>query len=68
MQPDAGNDTIVAIATAAGSAGVGIVRLSGPGSRGIARALCGRALTPRRAHHVRFRDADNEAIDDGIAL
>jgi tRNA modification GTPase len=68
MQPDAGNDTIVAIATAAGSAGVGIVRLSGPGSRGIARALCGRALVPRRAHHVRFRDADDGAIDDGIAL
>jgi tRNA modification GTPase len=68
MQPDAGNDTIVAIATAAGSAGVGIVRLSGPGSRGIARGLCGRALVPRRAHHVRFRDADDGVIDDGIAL
>jgi tRNA modification GTPase len=68
MQPDAGNDTIVAIATAAGSAGVGIVRLSGPGSRGIAQALCGRTLAPRRARHVRFRDADEEAIDDGIAL
>jgi tRNA modification GTPase len=68
MHPDTGNDTIAAIATAAGGAGVGIVRLSGPGGLGIAQALCGRALTPRRAHHVRFRDADNEAIDDGIAL
>jgi tRNA modification GTPase len=68
MHPDTGNDTIVAIATAAGSAGVGIVRLSGPGSRGIAQALCGRTLAPRRARHVRFRDADEEAIDDGIAL
>ena len=68
MHPDTGNDTIAAIATAAGSAGVGIVRLSGPGSRGIAQALCGRTLAPRRARHVRFRDADEEAIDDGIAL
>jgi tRNA modification GTPase len=64
---DAG-DTIVAVATAAGAAGVGIVRLSGPRSRAIAEAVCGRALQPRRAHHARFADADGETIDDGIAL
>jgi tRNA modification GTPase len=61
-------DTIAAIATAAGSAGVGIVRLSGPRSRAIARALCGRVPAPRHAHHARFRDADDRVIDDGIVL
>ncbi|WP_133000100.1 tRNA uridine-5-carboxymethylaminomethyl(34) synthesis GTPase MnmE [Luteimonas arsenica] len=64
-----GNDTIVAVATAPGSGGVGIVRLSGPAAAAIAREVCGgRALRPRHAHHVRFLDAAGEAIDDGIAL
>jgi tRNA modification GTPase len=61
-------DTIAAIATGAGAAGVGIVRLSGPRSVEIATALCDRALVPRRAVHARFRDAGGETVDDGIAL
>ncbi|GHA86943.1 tRNA uridine-5-carboxymethylaminomethyl(34) synthesis GTPase MnmE [Cognatilysobacter bugurensis] len=61
-------DTIAAIATAAGHGGVGIVRLSGARAPAIARAVCRRALEPRRAHHVRFCDADGATIDDGIAL
>lgn len=61
-------DTIVAVATGGGGAGVGIVRLSGPESPRIARALCGRALRPRHAHHARFRDAEGDTLDDGIAL
>ena len=61
-------DTIAAIATAPGAGGVGIVRLSGPASQSIARTLCGRALRPRHAHHVRFSDADGAVLDDGLAL
>src|SRR5688500_10536248 len=61
-------DTIVAIATAAGAGGVGVVRLSGPRSRAIAETVCARALAPRHAHHARFRDGDGETIDDGIAI
>ena len=61
-------DTIAAIATAPGAGGVGIVRLSGPRSRVIGQALCGRALKPRHAHHARFSDEHGETIDDGIAL
>ena len=64
----ADRDTIVAIATAPGAGGVGIVRLSGPNARPIAQAICGRTLAVRHAHHVRFRDADGGTIDDGIAL
>jgi len=44
------------------------VRLSGPQSRFIGQALCGRALKPRHAHHARFSDEHGETIDDGIAL
>jgi len=61
-------DTIVAIATASGRGGIGIVRLSGPRAREIAERLCGRALEPRHAQRVRFRDRDGAVLDDGIAL
>ena len=61
-------DTIVAIATAPGAGGVGVVRLSGPRSRAIAETLCAHALMPRHAHYVRFRDACGDTLDDGIAL
>lgn len=61
-------DTIAAIATASGAAGVGIVRLSGPKAREIAIAITGKRLRPRCARYVRLRNADGELIDDGIAL
>jgi len=61
-------DTIVAIATAPGAGGVGMLRLSGPQARPIAEAIGVRAMQPRRAHYARFRDAAGEVIDDGIAL
>ena len=61
-------DTIVAIATAAGAGGVGIVRLSGPAAHAIGETLGGRPLAPRQARYTRFADGDGEVIDDGIAL
>jgi tRNA modification GTPase len=66
--PDRATDTIVAVATATGAGGIGIVRLSGPAAPGIAATLCGRALRPRHAHHARFHDAAGAVLDDGIAL
>ncbi|KFL36143.1 tRNA uridine-5-carboxymethylaminomethyl(34) synthesis GTPase MnmE [Arenimonas donghaensis] len=61
-------DTIAAIATAAGAAGVGIVRLSGPGCRAIGATLLGRPPAPRHAAYLRFRDDQGEVIDDGLML
>lgn len=61
-------ETIAAIATAAGAAGVGVVRLSGAGCRAIAAKLLGKAPKPRHAHYQRFRDGDGEVIDDGLLL
>ena len=61
-------ETIVAIASAPGAGGVGIVRLSGPQARLIAETVCTRPLAPRIAHYARFRDADGTLLDDGIAL
>ena len=61
-------DTIVAIATAAGAGGVGMLRLSGPRSATIAHLLGAPVLRPRHAHYARLRDAHNDVIDDGIVL
>jgi tRNA modification GTPase len=62
------NDTIAAIATAPGRGGIGVVRVSGPHTQDIARALLGTALEPRRAELRAFLDATGSAIDTGLAL
>jgi tRNA modification GTPase len=61
-------DPIVAIATAPGRGAVGIVRVSGKGLGPVVQALCGRALKPREATYLPFRDAQGQAIDQGLAL
>jgi tRNA modification GTPase len=61
-------DTIVAIATAPGRSGVGIVRCSGPKVASLVTAIIGRPLEPRRAVLADFRDASGEIIDRGLAL
>jgi len=62
------NDTITAIATAAGKGGIGIVRLSGPKSLVIAAQLTQTDLSPRYALFTSFVDSSHEKIDEGIAL
>jgi len=61
-------DTIVAIATAAGRGGVGVVRLSGLDVLPVINSLIGKPLLPRRATYSVFSDAEGEAIDEGVAL
>lgn len=59
---------IVAIATAPGRGGIGIVRVSGPALGPFICALLGRQLTPRHATYGPFPDAAGKAIDQGIAI
>ena len=66
--PASDNDTIAAIASAPGAAGVGIVRVSGPHAPRIAQALLGRMPTSRHAYFVAFRGADEALIDRGLLL
>lgn len=61
-------DTIVAQATPPGRGGIGVVRISGPATPAIAQAILGKLPEPRVAHLVTFRDADQQAIDSGLAL
>ncbi|MEE4249490.1 MAG: tRNA uridine-5-carboxymethylaminomethyl(34) synthesis GTPase MnmE [Alcanivoracaceae bacterium] len=63
-------DTIVAVATAPGKGGIGIVRLSGAGASAIAKHVLpeGTTLLPRHAHFSPFIGPDKEQIDEGIVL
>ncbi len=61
-------DPIVAIATAPGRGAVGMVRVSGRGLGPLVQALCGKALKPREATYLPFRDADGSPIDHGLAI
>ncbi len=64
----AATETIVAIATAQGRGGVGIVRISGPLAGQIAVAVSGRQLKARHAHYGPFLDAGGQVIDEGLSL
>jgi tRNA modification GTPase len=62
-------ETIYALATARGRAGIAVVRLSGAESITTARALSGRDLSVRRAQRVDLRDpATAELLDQGLAI
>lgn len=65
---NAASDTIAAIASAPGAAGVGVVRVSGPAVPAMAEALLGRPPRPRHAHFAAFRDAAGGLIDRGLLL
>ncbi|WP_250460679.1 tRNA uridine-5-carboxymethylaminomethyl(34) synthesis GTPase MnmE [Microbulbifer litoralis] len=67
-QQNPSRDTIVAVATAPGRGGIGVIRLSGPAAQAIARGICGDAeLKPRHAHYRSFRHGE-QLVDRGIAL
>jgi len=61
-------DTIAAIATASGRAGIGVLRVSGPDLSAIVTGIVGRDLEPRRATFSTFKDAHGETLDQGLAL
>ena len=61
-------DTIAAISTPPGRGAIGVVRLSGSAVANIARDVIGSLPAPRYAAVRRFRDANGETIDQGLAL
>lgn len=62
------SDTIVAIATAPGHGGIGVVRVSGASLADFALRLCGKTPEPRRVTIADFLAADGSAIDRGVLL
>ena len=61
-------ETICALATPAGNASVGIIRISGPGAHSIAKQVTHIDLTPRYAHFTSFHDQNDVVIDQGVSL
>jgi tRNA modification GTPase len=62
-------DTIFAIASGAGKAGVDVWRISGPEARAAGELLSKRKLTPRRAVLARFVDPGSGGVlDEGLAI
>ena len=63
------SETIYALATAPGRAGVAVVRISGPDAALALRDLAGTLPPPRQARRARIRDPQTgETLDDGLAL
>ena len=59
---------IIAVATAPGRAGVGVIRISGADLSPITKALFQKVLKPREAHLLTLRDAVGAPIDQLIAI
>jgi len=72
MPDSSNNTTIAALATAPGRGGVGIIRLSGPESLGIAKKIIHQTPKPRYAHYLPFFAEQNSGgdviLDSGIVL
>ena len=68
-------DTIFAVSTGGGRAGVAVIRVSGPGALSALQALLGQpsarpaALpSPRTLHRADLRDADGALLDEAMAV
>ena len=60
-------ELIAAIATPAGTGGVGIIRISGRGAKQLGEKFTNKNLEPRIASYSDFR-CRGDLIDSGIAL
>ncbi|WP_338549607.1 tRNA uridine-5-carboxymethylaminomethyl(34) synthesis GTPase MnmE [Roseovarius phycicola] len=61
-------DTIFALSTAQGKAGVSVVRVSGPDAYLAAKALCGGVPSPRKSSLRVLRTADGGRLDEALVL
>jgi len=61
-------ETIVAIASAPGRGGIGIIRLSGDKALAIGKSITRLQLVPRHAHLCSFYDNAGRTLDSGICL
>jgi tRNA modification GTPase len=68
MGPASRKTPIVAIATAPGKAGVGIIRISGEGLQELAFSITSTRLQPRKATLVDLRNYDGRIIDSCLAI
>lgn len=62
------DETIWALASGTGAAGVAVVRVSGPAAEACVKALAGRLPAPRRAVLSTLRDSDGAVLDQGLVV
>ena len=62
------NDTIAALATAQGRAGLSVVRVSGPLTKKIAKKILGYEPKHMTAKYSSFKTPEGEIVDTGVAL
>ena len=65
---DAGPDTIFALASARGKAGISVLRVSGSSAFRAARVLCGRTITARRPTLCTLRNEAGDVLDRSLVL
>lgn len=61
-------DTIFALATARGKAGVAVIRLSGPDALRAGEAMCGPLPDPRRTALRRLKASDGTLLDEAMVI
>src|SRR6056297_1579415 len=61
-------DTVFALSTAQGKAGVAIIRLTGPASNAAVRALAGDVPAPRYAAVRVLRSKEGQRLDEALVL
>ena len=57
-------DTIFALASAQGKAGVSVIRISGPNALGVANQICDRPLPAKGRGLRRLMDFDGSQLDE----
>ena len=66
--PEPQRDTIFALSSGRGPAAIAVVRISGSRAGAALKILSGKIPAPRQAALARIRGADNEIIDEALAL
>ena len=61
-------DTIYALASGQGKAGVAVLRISGPGAEAACRTLAGRVPPPRQMSLATLRDRNGETLDKALVV
>ncbi len=62
------DDTVFALASGAGRAAIAVLRISGSGTAGVMKGLCGSLPLPRRAVVRALRSRDGELLDRAMVV
>ena len=62
------NDTIAAISTPSGRAGIGVIRVSGQYAIEVAQIVTGKELKDRAPALCNIRDRNNQVLDEVIVI